>query len=129
MGELDSNSAGMSVGELEGAVLRALWDFGEQATPAVYERVGRPRGLAYTTILTVLQRLLRKRLVLRRPQGKGHVYRAAFSRESYAERQAQSLASQVVALGSAGITAFLAEATRLEPRLVEEARRALENRE
>ena len=52
-------------GELEAAVLEALWAGEELSTPAVHERVGVPRGLAYTTILTVLQRLRKKGLVKR----------------------------------------------------------------
>ena len=120
---------GSSVGELEATVLGALWDSGELATPQVHELVGRPRGLAYTTILTVLQRLYRKRLVARREQGKSHTYAAAVTREAFAARRGQSLANEVVALGSAGLAAFLAEATRLDPEMVDRARRELEDHE
>ncbi len=38
---------------------------------------------AYTTVLTVLDRLRRKRLVQRRKDGRAHRYSAAASRESY----------------------------------------------
>lgn len=114
-----------SVGELEAAVLAALWHAGERSTPDVHQLVGVPRGLAYTTILTVLQRLHRKGLVARRQVGKAHVY-AALSQQEFAERRAQSVASELVALGPAGVAAFLAEATRLDPDLVAAARRQLE---
>ena len=125
----DGSEPKSSVGELEASVLEMLWDSGELSTPAVHELVGKPRGLAYTTILTVLQRLHRKRLVTRREQGKSHAYAAAISRTAFAERRAQSLASEVMALGPAGMAAFLAEATRLDPEAVELARRELAERE
>lgn len=104
-----------SVGELEASVLSALWDHGELATPEVFNRVGKPRNLAYTTILTVLQRLFRKGLVARRSEGKAHVYSPAMSREQFSERRGESLAGAMVGLGSAGLAAFLTEAKRLDP--------------
>lgn len=111
-----SNSAhSTSVGELEASVLAALWDSGELATPDVFNRVGRPRGLAYTTILTVLQRLYKKGLVSRRGEGKAHVYSAALSREQFSERRGELLAGAMIGLGSAGLSAFLTEAQRLDP--------------
>lgn len=114
-----------SVGELEASVLAALWDNGELATPVVFNQVGRPRGLAYTTILTVLQRLYKKGLVSRRGQGKSHAYSAALSREQFSERRGEFLASAMVDLGSAGLSAFLTEAQRLDPAFMSKLRSQL----
>ncbi len=105
----------VSVGELESTVLEALWARGELATPAVFDAVGRPRALAYTTILTVLQRLYRKGLVSRRGAGKAHIYSPAMSRDEFSERRAEVLAGAMIGLGNAGLSAFLAEAKRLDP--------------
>jgi predicted transcriptional regulator len=107
-----------SVGQLEASVLSALWDHGELATPDVFTNVGRPRGLAYTTILTVLQRLYRKGLVSRRSEGKAHVYSPALSREQFSERRGEFLAGAMIALGGAGLSALLAEAKRLDPTFI-----------
>jgi predicted transcriptional regulator len=92
----------------------------------VFTHVGRPRGLAYTTILTVLQRLYRKGLVSRRGEGKAHVYSAALSREQFSERRGEFLASAMIGLGSAGLSAFLAEAKRLDPEFMGELRSQLQ---
>jgi predicted transcriptional regulator len=107
-----------SVGELEASVLSALWDRGELATPDVFKHVGKPRGLAYTTILTVLQRLHRKGLLSRRSEGKAHVYAPAMSREQFSERRGEFLAGAMVGLGGAGLSALLAEAKRLDPAFI-----------
>ena len=115
-----------SVGELEASVLAALWDNGELATPEVFNQVGRPRGLAYTTILTVLQRLYRKGLVSRRGEGKAHVYSPAMSREEFSGRRGEVLASAMAGLGRAGLSAFLAEAKRLDPAFMASLRRELQ---
>lgn len=116
----------ISVGELEASVLATLWESGELATPEVFNRVGKPRGLAYTTILTVLQRLYRKGLVSRRGEGRAHVYSPALSREQFSERRGEFLAGAMVALGGAGLSAFLAEAKRLDPAFIAVLRGQLE---
>lgn len=71
-------------GELEAAVMQRLWD---RATPAtvrdVHTELVRQRELAYTTVLTVMDKLFRKGWLTREPQGRAHVYRPAVSREQY----------------------------------------------
>jgi len=68
--------AGRKVGELEGQVLDQLWAAeGWLSCREVLERLG-DRNRAYTTVLTVLSRLVEKGLVERREEGRGHLYRA-----------------------------------------------------
>jgi predicted transcriptional regulator len=60
-------------GELEGDVLAVLWSGGEPMTPGqVHEALG--GGLAYTTVATILGRLLDKGLVERSKAGRAHAY-------------------------------------------------------
>ena len=125
--EIEPPAQSTSVGELEASVLAALWDGGELATPEVFNPVGRPRGLAYTTILTVLQRLYHKGLVSRRSAGKAHVYAPAMSREQFSGRRGESLAGALVKLGEAGLAAFLAEADRLDPAFLAQLRSQLKD--
>lgn len=116
------------LGELESAILDTLWDAGDLATPEVHERVGVPRGLSYTTILTVLQRLAVKGLAVRRDGGRSHIYSAAMTREEYAGQRAESLAAALVELGASGVSAFIAEAGRLDPEMVDQLRAQLRSR-
>jgi predicted transcriptional regulator len=69
--------AGRRVGDLESEVLDVLWSARTWLSGReVLERLsGEPR--AYTTVMTVLGRLVEKSLVERVEEGKGHVYRAA----------------------------------------------------
>jgi predicted transcriptional regulator len=62
-------------GDLEAAVLRAVWAAGEPVSPGqVRQAVG--EGYAYTTVLTVLTRLFDKGLLARERAGRSYRYRA-----------------------------------------------------
>src|SRR5215210_9251178 len=65
---------------LELECLKALWDIGEASVRDVQTSLDRP--LAYTTVMTVLDRLARRGCVGRRKVGRGFVYSAVLSRDS-----------------------------------------------
>ncbi|MEV0730821.1 MULTISPECIES: BlaI/MecI/CopY family transcriptional regulator [Polymorphospora] len=77
------------LGDLERAVMDVLWDRG----PAADGRVGvsvrevaealHDRELAYTTVMTVLDRLAGKGMVEREREGRAWSYRPAATREAY----------------------------------------------
>lgn len=66
---------------LEMLCLKALWSLGEANVKDVREAVARSRPLAYTTIMTVLERLVRKGRLKRRKVGRAFVYALDASRE------------------------------------------------
>jgi predicted transcriptional regulator len=59
---------------LELLCLRALWTLGEGNVKAVRQIVAESRPLAYTTIMTVLDRLVRKGMLTRRKLGRSFAY-------------------------------------------------------
>lgn len=63
--------------ELQLAILRVLWDRGEATVQDVREALRTERGLAQTTIATVLSRLERRGVVTRRAQARQYHYKAA----------------------------------------------------
>lgn len=70
------------LGELERAVMDHLWDSGEpQTVRQVHEALAARRELAYTTVMTVLQRLARKHLVVQIRDDRAHRYAPAYSRD------------------------------------------------
>jgi predicted transcriptional regulator len=63
------------LGELERAVMDHLWDTGEaQTVRQVHQALSTRRELAYTTVMTVLQRLARKNLVVQIRDDRAHQY-------------------------------------------------------
>ena len=65
---------------LELECLKALWTLGEANVRDVQGALDRP--LAYTTVMTVLDRLTRRRCVERKKVGRGFIYSAVLSRDS-----------------------------------------------
>src|SRR5580698_70590 len=67
---------------LELLCLRALWSLGEGNVKAVQQIVAESRPLAYTTIMTVLDRLVRKGMLARRKVGRSFSYAPQATRDA-----------------------------------------------
>ncbi|NLU84766.1 BlaI/MecI/CopY family transcriptional regulator [Rhodococcus sp. HNM0569] len=70
------------LGELERAVMDHLWSTSEpQTVRQVHEALAARRELAYTTVMTVLQRLAKKHLVVQQRDDRAHRYLPVHARE------------------------------------------------
>lgn len=115
----------MRLGKLEASVMDVLWAATEPLRARqVLDELNRRRTLAYTTVLTVLDNLHRKELVVRELDGRAYSYRAASSRE-----EAAALALREV-LDSTGDpeSVLLHFARSVSPQESEVLRRALHGR-
>ena len=86
-----SHGTGHVLGELEAAVMEALWRGPGQTVNEVEERLRRRREIAHTTVLTTLDRLHRKGYLTREKSGKAFVYTPSFTREEFERRMAQEV--------------------------------------
>jgi predicted transcriptional regulator len=66
---------------LEMMCLNALWSLGEGNVEDVRKIVSQNRPLAYTTVLTLLDRLARRSAVSRRKEGRGFRYQPTVERD------------------------------------------------
>ncbi len=66
---------------LELACMKALWALGTGTVHEIRARLLAERSLAYTTVLTLMDRLTRKGVVTRQKRGRAHVYRPLVSEE------------------------------------------------
>jgi predicted transcriptional regulator len=86
-------------GALESETLAQLWAAEEPQTPAqVLEQL--PGDLAYTTVATILSRLVAKGLVQRVPRGRAWAYRPADDRSGYTAMQMRRLLEQEADVGA-----------------------------
>lgn len=76
---------------LELECLCVLWSLGEANVAAVRDQLAPRRTLAYTTVMTMLDRLARKAVVSRRKVGRSYLYTASLSRDEVRGRAIREL--------------------------------------
>jgi predicted transcriptional regulator len=69
------------LGPLEQRLLEALWEHGHGTVRDLLNREGACRDLAYTTVMTTLDRLFKKNLLSREVEGRAFRYAPRFTRE------------------------------------------------
>lgn len=109
---------------LEMLCLKAMWSLGEGNVKDVKEVVGRTRTLAYTTIMTVLDRLVRKGKLARQKVGRAYVYSLKASRESMRRAAVRELVDGFFDGSEQELMRFLSRAQRAEaskPSVTEDA--------
>jgi predicted transcriptional regulator len=74
------------LGHLEMRVMEVLWAHGESNVHDVVQRLGRP--LAYTTVMTTLDRLFKKSLLLRRKWERAFLYAPRWTRPEWEQKRA-----------------------------------------
>jgi len=83
------------LGPLETEVMDVLWDASEANVHEVATKLARP--LAYTTVMTTLDRLYKKGLLDRRKADRAFVYKPRLSRSEWEGRRAGSLVASILA--------------------------------
>ena len=75
--------------------MSVVWDRGETTVQDVKEALELNRPLAYTTVMTVLSRLVKKGLLERHKEGKAYLYRPATSKEKLAGSMLRSVVQRL----------------------------------
>jgi predicted transcriptional regulator len=70
-----------TLGDLQRTVMETTWDLGEATVHEVRDRLAKKKPLAYTTILSTMQKLEKAGWLQHRTDGRMHVFRATRSRE------------------------------------------------
>jgi predicted transcriptional regulator len=83
------------LGHLENTVMEVVWSRGESNVREVVERMERP--LAYTTVMTTLDRLFKKGLLDRRKQDRAFIYSPRLSRGEWEQKLAGHLVAGLLA--------------------------------
>jgi predicted transcriptional regulator len=104
--------------ELEGAVMEYIWSAGESSVRDVMLALNDAGATkrAYTTYMTIMARLEKKGLLLRRREGKADYYRAAHARDEYMELRARAEVEELVdQFGDVALSSFARQMAALDP--------------
>ena len=72
------------LGHLEADVLKIVWDIGKVSVRDVYEKLQKQREIAYTTVMTIMVRLAKKKILKKEKEGLAYLYSPMYSREEFA---------------------------------------------
>jgi predicted transcriptional regulator len=104
--------------ELEAEVMEQLWSSGEAPVRAVMEALNRrtSKKRAYTTYMTIMARLHKKGLLLRRREGKTDYYAPSLDRDEYMAQRARTQVQELVEqYGDVALSNFAEQMAGLDP--------------
>jgi predicted transcriptional regulator len=111
------------------AILRVLWDLGPSTVKEVQDGLPRPERRGYTTVLKLLQIMNDKGLVVRRRDGKAHVYRARLRQTQAQKRLTADLVDGVFGGSAAKLVAQALSSRKPSQEDLDEVRRLLDELE
>jgi predicted transcriptional regulator len=89
-----SRLSSAQLGPLERRLLEAVWDRGNATVRELVE--GGDTNLAYTTLMTTLDRLYKKNLLSRQAEGRAYRYTPRFTREEFRREEAGNAFRQML---------------------------------
>jgi predicted transcriptional regulator len=99
---------------LEMDCLKVLWNRADATVAEV--RAGLPRALAYTTVMTVLDRMCTKGLVKRRKRGRAWCYSAGLDLETARAQAVRQLVANLFEADSRALVRYLMGEAAVRPR-------------
>ena len=99
--------AGFALGKLERQVLEEIWRFSSEVSVRDIYRAFNER-IAYTTLMTTLDRLFKKNLLERHKDGRAFLYTAAVAREDFDQGIKADVIDGLLGHGADGIEPVLA---------------------
>jgi predicted transcriptional regulator len=119
-----------SISETELEVLKVLWENGPGTVRALNELLRRQgRRWAYTTVLTLLQRLEAKGYVFSDKSGVAHVFRPAVTRDKLLRERLKDLANQLCEGTATPLVLALVEGQRFTADEINQFRQLLDQLE
>ncbi len=113
------------LGDLQLAILRVLWERGEATVAEVHEALEPERGLAPTTIATMLQKLEKKEVVAHRSEGRRFVYQPLVTEDQVTRSMVAELTSQLFRGDVTALVSHLLSQHEVEPEELARLRRLI----
>ncbi len=83
------------LGELQRAIMETVWELGETTVAQVRKRLARRKELAYTTVLSAMQKLEKAGWLRHRAEGKTYVYMPRESRKEVGTKSLRRFTDRV----------------------------------
>lgn len=83
-------------GDLERRVMDIVWESYPIKVREIYEKIKLKRKIAYTTIMTIMDRLFVKGILKRVKEGKTYLYSASHNKEDFFEKTSKSIINDLI---------------------------------
>lgn len=114
------------LGDLEHAIMDVVWSRSELSVREVLEALRLDRRPAYTTVMTVMNRLVQKGMLKRKSDGQSFHYSPATTKAAYLERTSRQVVSRFIkAFGDVAIAQFIDVLDDVDPKKLAALRRQL----
>jgi len=113
------------LGELQRAVIEIVWDLGRASVHQVRRQLSRKKKLAYTTVLTAMQKLEKAGWLRHRPEGKSYVYLPTRTREQAGARSVRKFVERMFAGDAVLMFQHLMRESKLTEHEIAELRKAI----
>lgn len=100
-------SRNRQLGDLQLAIMRLLWQRGEATVAEVHAALLEERGLAPTTIATMLVKMERKGIVSHRSEGRRYVYRATVTQDEVTQSMVGQLTQRLFGGNASALVSHL----------------------
>jgi predicted transcriptional regulator len=115
------------LGELESQVLDVVWLMKSATVREVKEKLTLKRNIAYTTVMTTMDRLHEKGFLTRTKRGKGYVYAPRVSRQEVGKSVMKKwLRNMLRAFGEPSMSCLVEAIREVDSRKLEELARLIE---
>ncbi|MBU1075373.1 BlaI/MecI/CopY family transcriptional regulator [Patescibacteria group bacterium] len=105
------------LGKLEAEVMEIVWENKNITVREVFEVIKKKRKIAYTTVMTIMDRLFTKKMLKRKMEGKTHVYFAYFTKNDFVKKTSQKIIDNLVQdFGEIAITQFANTLDQVDPK-------------
>ena len=116
------------LGDLQAAVMEAVWKLREATVQQVRRMIRRPRPPAYTTVLTVMQKLEKAGWREHRREGRAYVYNATRTRAEQGSLSLRRFVKRVFGGDAKRMLQHLLETEELSAADLTEIRRMIDQR-
>jgi BlaI family transcriptional regulator, penicillinase repressor len=116
------------LGSLQSEVMDFIWSHGEGTVAQAHQAIGQKRSITYTTVLSAVQKLVRKGWLKHRVAGRAYVYSPTRNREEVGGRTLKELLRTAFSGDPRLLLASLLDDTRLTDEELKELRKLIEQR-
>lgn len=109
---------GKVLGELESEIMEIIWHQKDATSVKdATEILSKRRKIAYTTVMTVMSRLVNKGVLVRHLSGPSYLYKPKVSKEQFMAKAVHGIFSSAVStLGEEVLTHFVKEIQKISPK-------------